>query len=198
MVHLWTRPTTKNPLCKLAFWFVNINFNIFTFTPASSIFIVSSCWSIRTLYRFLLALMRATFFYFPLPWFGRPNDISQTVFMIFIPRTVLSLSKHMTVLPVLWVIDPLKYGQTCRYFLFATILTSVWSSTEKKLGYHLSVNSVSNNYSVWDFISYRLIWKYLPSFLLYVHSCTNQGDFCKMPSFAAEALQSQQTDKHSR
>jgi hypothetical protein len=38
----------------------------------------------------------------------------------------------------------------------------------------------------------------MSSFLLYVHSCADQSDFCTMPTFAAEALQSQQTDKHSR
>jgi hypothetical protein len=31
----------------------------------------------------------------------------------------------------------------------------------------------------------------MSSFLLFVHSCADQSDFCMLPTFAAEALQSQ-------
>jgi hypothetical protein len=37
----------------------------------------------------------------------------------------------------------------------------------------------------------------MSSFLLFVHGCADQSDFCMIPTFAAEALQFQPTDKHS-
>jgi len=36
----------------------------------------------------------------------------------------------------------------------------------------------------------------MTSFLLFVHSCADQSDLCTLPTFSAETLQAQTTDKH--
>lgn len=152
MFRLWTRPTTKKkPLFKLASCFFNINFNIFTFTSVSSISIVSSCWSIETLYTFLLALMRAKFFYFPIPWFGRPNDISQTQFLLYSFRELCCPKANIWPFCLFfkWSITGIMAKHAGTFYLLRFLLQS--EAVQKKIRLFLSVNSVSNNYSFWDY-----------------------------------------------
>jgi len=114
--------------------------------------------------------------------------------MVFIPRTVLSESKHpdhsaSTLSDRNLVTCPNLQAVFIRY-------ESYFSLKQLKKGSYLSVNSLGSNYFYIGLYELQ-IGAEMSFILLFVRSCTDQSDFCMIPTFAVETLQSQPKDKHS-